>query len=368
MRPIVPHSPTTSSVSLPTTQDLAASLLSASRYVLSQEQYANAVAYALESWPIALHKLSFLSYPIELSQVTAQIVEQLWAEIDFGFEAYSDAHAAWAHAETILQNAKYLGGNERSPLMDIDAVADLYEEIGNALSILRKDGFERPVLKLGTISPKDSCFWSVSSGRIENAAQAFLLIFTSQRVMTNIANDVTYQKTAAAVRHGSPHPNMTTEAIAKAEHIPYHLPYLWLRAFESFAPHQEFRCFVKNGVFLGGTQYHKITSDPQSRYFEALPFPDLVTRGSQYERGRTVMLRPHWDTIRIGIMRDLLHKKFAPGSSLARELLATADRELIEGNTRNDRFWGVCLRTRVGENHLGRLLMEIRSELRALAS
>jgi len=43
-------------------------------------------------------------------------------------------------------------------------------------------------------------------------------------------------------------------------------------------------------------------------------------------------------------------------------LLATGDQELIEGNTWGDRFWGVC--DGEGQNQLGRLLMELRNELR----
>ena len=44
-------------------------------------------------------------------------------------------------------------------------------------------------------------------------------------------------------------------------------------------------------------------------------------------------------------------------------LLDTGDRELIEGNTWGDRFWGVCRGE--GENKLGRILMRVRDELRA---
>lgn len=43
-------------------------------------------------------------------------------------------------------------------------------------------------------------------------------------------------------------------------------------------------------------------------------------------------------------------------------LLATGSAELIEGNVWNDTFWGVC-RGR-GQNHLGRILMEVRDGLR----
>lgn len=60
-------------------------------------------------------------------------------------------------------------------------------------------------------------------------------------------------------------------------------------------------------------------------------------------------------------MRALLMVKFAPATELAERLLATGDAQLVEGNTWGDTFWGVC--DGVGENHLGRLHMWIRSML-----
>lgn len=50
---------------------------------------------------------------------------------------------------------------------------------------------------------------------------------------------------------------------------------------------------------------------------------------------------------------------------LAEALLATGDAELIEGNTWCDNIWGNCTCSKCaktpGENRLGKLLMEIRS-------
>jgi hypothetical protein len=38
---------------------------------------------------------------------------------------------------------------------------------------------------------------------------------------------------------------------------------------------------------------------------------------------------------------------------------------LVEGNRWGDQFWGVDLRTGLGENHLGKILMKVRDELRS---
>jgi len=73
-------------------------------------------------------------------------------------------------------------------------------------------------------------------------------------------------------------------------------------------------------------------------------------------------MRNDWEEVKVSVMRDLIRQKFKPGSELSDRLLDTGDWLLEEGNTWGDTFWGVC--DGVGENWLGRLLMERRGELR----
>ncbi len=83
--------------------------------------------------------------------------------------------------------------------------------------------------------------------------------------------------------------------------------------------------------------------------------------------GRSVTLRPGWDeVVRYQVMAAVLRAKFTCRADRVRLLLSTGDRELVEGNTWHDTHWGVCTcRTHgFGENHLGRLLMDLRGELR----
>jgi ribA/ribD-fused uncharacterized protein len=76
--------------------------------------------------------------------------------------------------------------------------------------------------------------------------------------------------------------------------------------------------------------------------------------------GRRLELRPDWAEVRLTIMLGLLRQKFRI-PELCDRLLATGDHVLVEGNSWGDTFWGTCRGT--GENHLGRLLMQVRSEL-----
>ena len=85
-----------------------------------------------------------------------------------------------------------------------------------------------------------------------------------------------------------------------------------------------------------------------------------ATPGKAKRLGRTVQLRPNWEHKRTAIMLELLHEKFKLDSELGKRLAATGDRPLIEGNTWNDTFWGVCKGK--GMNMLGSLLMIVRAE------
>ena len=78
--------------------------------------------------------------------------------------------------------------------------------------------------------------------------------------------------------------------------------------------------------------------------------------------GGRIPIRYDWESVKLDVMETLLRDKFTRHADLRILLLDTGDRELVEGNTWDDRFWGVC--EGVGENHLGRLLMKIRAELR----
>lgn len=72
-------------------------------------------------------------------------------------------------------------------------------------------------------------------------------------------------------------------------------------------------------------------------------------------------IRKDWEKIRLDIMRDLLEQKFFGHPELSEMLKATGNAILEEGNTWDDTFWGIC--NGIGENHLGKLLMEIRRQL-----
>jgi len=96
---------------------------------------------------------------------------------------------------------------------------------------------------------------------------------------------------------------------------------------------------------------------------ERLPFTEYNPPRAK-SAGRRVNLRPDWEEVKVGLMEEIVRAKFSQNEELKFLLLGTGDALLVEGNTWNDTFWGVNLKTGRGENHLGILLMKIRDELR----
>ena len=96
-----------------------------------------------------------------------------------------------------------------------------------------------------------------------------------------------------------------------------------------------------------------------------LDISKLPTPGKAKRAGRTLLIRPDWEQVKIGIMKDLLVLKFSQ-DDLKELLLSTRPNVLIEGNLWQDQYWGVCYCDKCkgkGQNHLGKLLMEVRDKL-----
>ena len=73
-------------------------------------------------------------------------------------------------------------------------------------------------------------------------------------------------------------------------------------------------------------------------------------------------LRKNWDTVKVEVMKRLVRQKFYMNDTYKQALLETAEKQLIEGNTWGDNFWGVC--NGIGQNNLGKILMSVREELK----
>lgn len=85
-----------------------------------------------------------------------------------------------------------------------------------------------------------------------------------------------------------------------------------------------------------------------------------VTPSEAKKLGSTIPLRKDWEEVKIGVMSDLLKRKFTD-PELREGLLLTGDKYLEETNWWGDCYWGVC--NNKGENVLGKMLMTIRNRI-----
>lgn len=102
-------------------------------------------------------------------------------------------------------------------------------------------------------------------------------------------------------------------------------------------------------------QAAKCLNKVDRKYFE-------TCKASEAKRqGKIVKIRTDWENVKLDVMYNLLKQKF--NIEPYRWMLLDTNEELIEeGNWWGDTYWDTC--NGVGENHLGKLLMKVRSELR----
>ncbi len=86
-----------------------------------------------------------------------------------------------------------------------------------------------------------------------------------------------------------------------------------------------------------------------------------LTPGEAKRFGKRVELNPDFEANKLSIMKQILDIKFRQ-EYFKRRLLATGNCLIFEENSWKDFFWG-C-HNGIGENHLGKIIMEIREELK----
>src|SRR5579859_3535441 len=134
-------------------------------------------------------------------------------------------------------------------------------------------------------------------------------------------------------------------------------------------PHFFLSNFSESRIVFEGDSYPTVehafqaakTFDPAQR----AAVREAATPAAAKRLGRGVTLRPDWEQVKLGLMHELLRQKFSR-PDLRQALLDTGEAELVEGNTWGDRQRG-CVLVKgkwIGSNHLGRLLMQVRAELR----
>ena len=81
-----------------------------------------------------------------------------------------------------------------------------------------------------------------------------------------------------------------------------------------------------------------------------------------------IKLRADWEEVKDQIMYQIVKAKFEQNPNLKEKLINTGSAELIEGTTWHDNYWGNCTCEKCknieGQNHLGKILMQVRNEFK----
>lgn len=114
-----------------------------------------------------------------------------------------------------------------------------------------------------------------------------------------------------------------------------------------------------NGIVFNTNEHffqaRKMINDQDFETVRLARMPALAKR-----LARSLPKREDWDEVKEHIMLIGLREKFSHAYMRMR-LLETGDQHLVEGNTWNDTYWGIC--NGKGQNRLGELLMRVRKDL-----
>jgi len=137
-------------------------------------------------------------------------------------------------------------------------------------------------------------------------------------------------------------------------------------------PHDFLSNFYAADVEFEGAEYptieHAFQAAKSLDFAERRAVKNAKTASEAKRMGRKIKRRTDWFDVSLVVMETLVRQKFTRYPELKSKLLETGDAKLIEGNNWNDRFYGAVYDTNrsewMGENHLGKILMKVREELK----
>lgn len=114
--------------------------------------------------------------------------------------------------------------------------------------------------------------------------------------------------------------------------------------------------------FTAPTNEHAYQALKMQFYEDAKSILQCDTPAKAKRMARIKPMHTEWERVKLETMYQINLAKYTQHPMLLRKLIDTGDVYIEETNHWNDQFWGVC--NGKGENHLGKILMRIRSELK----
>ncbi|HJZ92821.1 MAG TPA: NADAR family protein [Gemmataceae bacterium] len=119
---------------------------------------------------------------------------------------------------------------------------------------------------------------------------------------------------------------------------------------------------LKGKVWPTSEHYFQAQKFAGTEHEEAIRLENSPMIAARMGRDRKKPLRRDWEAVKDDVMREAVRAKFRQHADLREALLATGQAKIVE-HTENDSYWGDG-GDGSGKNMLGRILMEVREELR----
>ena len=129
--------------------------------------------------------------------------------------------------------------------------------------------------------------------------------------------------------------------------------------FSNFSPHP---VTLRGRVWPTVEHYFQAQKFADTEHEEAIRCARSPMIAARMGRDRSKPLRADWESVKDYIMREGVRAKFTEHAALRSLLLSTGEARIVE-HTRNDSYWGDG-GDGSGKNRLGKILMEVRAELR----
>ena len=138
--------------------------------------------------------------------------------------------------------------------------------------------------------------------------------------------------------------------------------YSWKKPYFEFSNFSNHPIVIDGLVYPTNEHYFQSSKFINKEYAERIRLAKTPADAKRLGTSRKYKIHPDWDTRRIDVMRTAIRAKFTQHEDLKQLLLSTGNSILVEDSP-HDYFWG-CGKLKTGKNMLGKLLMELREELR----